>query len=163
MEENQRRLAEVMAEPRYPLTVSYLAYGLTAFFFTLFWGGRFTDALAAFPCGLIIKWTLSSMGRVRANVFFTNLLAGMLMALPPLLLLRWGVGIDADKCIIGAMMLLVPGIAITNVIRDVLAGDFLTAVTRLAEVLIVGFGIAVGVALAITAVRFALPAAAGLA
>ena len=61
------------------------------------------------------------------------------------------------------MMLLVPGIAITNVIRDVLAGDFLTAVTRLAEVLIVGFGIAVGVALAITAVRFALPAAAGLA
>ncbi len=163
MEENQRRLAEVMAEPRYPLAVSYLAYGLTAFFFTLFWGGRFTDALAAFPCGLIIKWTLSSMGRVRANVFFTNLLAGMLMALPPLLLLRWGVGIDADKCIIGAMMLLVPGIAITNVIRDVLAGDFLTAVTRLAEVLIVGFGIAVGVALAITAVRFALPAAAGLA
>lgn len=153
VEENRRRLAEVMEEPRYPRGVSYLAYGLTAFFFTLFWGGRPIDAAAAFPCGMIVKWTLSTLGRVRANVFFTNLLAGMLMALPPLLLHRWVGGINVDKCIIGTIMLLVPGIAITNVVRDVLAGDFLTAVTRLAEVLIVAMGIAVGVAMAITGVR----------
>jgi cation transport ATPase len=37
--------------------------------------------------------------------------------------------------------------------RDVLSGDFLTAVTRLAEVLIVAMAIAVGVAIPITAVR----------
>ena len=52
-------------------------------------------------------------------------------------------------------MLLVPGIAITNVMRDVLAEDFLTALTRLAEVLIVAVGIAAGVAMAITLVRLA--------
>lgn len=51
-------------------------------------------------------------------------------------------------------MLLVPGIAITNVMRDVLAGDFLTALTRFAEVLIVGVAITVGVAMAITGTRF---------
>lgn len=153
MEENRRRLEAVMSEPRYPLAVSYLAYGLTALFYTLFWGGNLLDALAAFPCGLIVKWTLSAMGRVRANVFFTNLLAGMLMALPPLLLRRRG--INADMCIIGTIMLLVPGVAITNVARDVLAGDFVTAVSRMAEVLIVAMGIAVGVAMAITGVRLA--------
>ena len=164
VEENQRRLAEVMEENPYPQTVSYLAYGMTAFFFTLFWGGRLVDAAVAFPCGLIVKWTRSTMGRVRANVFFTNLLAGMLMALPPLLLHRWVGGVNADMCIIGTIMLLVPGIAITNVMRDVLAGDFLTAVTRMAEVLIVAMGIAVGVAMAITGVRMAaiLLAVAGL-
>lgn len=155
IDENQRRLAEVMEERRYPPAVGYLAYGLVAFFFTLFWGGRLMDALVAFPCGLVVKWTLSAMGRVRANVFFTNLLAGMLMALPPLALQQWVGGVNADKCIIGAIMLLVPGIAITNVMRDVLSGDFLTAVTRLAEVLIVAMGIAVGVAMAITAMRTA--------
>ena len=51
-------------------------------------------------------------------------------------------------------MLLVPGIAITNVMRDVLAGDFLTALTRFAEVLIVGMAITVGVAMAIALIRF---------
>ncbi len=153
MEQARDRLAQVMDEPRYPTWVSYLSYGLVAFFFTLFWGGSFTDALVAFPCGLIVKFTLSVLASLRANVFFTNLLAGMLMALPPLLLARFGLTVSTDLCIIGTIMLLVPGIAITNVIRDVLAGDFLTAISRMAEVLIVGMGIAVGVALAITGVR----------
>jgi uncharacterized membrane protein YjjP (DUF1212 family) len=155
LEENRRRLEEVMAERQYPTAVSYLAYGLTAFFFTLFWGGRAVDALMAFPCGLIVKWTLSTMRRLQANVFFTNLLAGMLMALPPVLCHRLGGGVNVDKCVIGAIMLLVPGVAITNVVRDVLAGDFVTAVSRLAEVLIVAMGIAVGVAMAITGVQMA--------
>ena len=53
-------------------------------------------------------------------------------------------------------MLLVPGVAITNGMRDVLVGDFLTAMTRFAEVLIVSLSIAVGVAAAITVTRFFL-------
>ena len=44
-------------------------------------------------------------------------------------------------------MLLVPGIAITNVMRDVLSGDFLTALTKFAEVMIVAMAIAIGIAI----------------
>ena len=44
-------------------------------------------------------------------------------------------------------MLLVPGVAIANVIRDVLAGDTLTALTKFTEVLIIGLGIAIGIAI----------------
>ena len=58
--------------------------------------------------------------------------------------------------IIGTIMLLVPGIAITNGMRDVLVGDFLTALTRFAEVVIVAMGITTGVAAAITVTRFFL-------
>ena len=153
VEEDFRRLAEVMDEPCYPQWMSYLAHGVVAFFFTLFWGGDLADAAVAFPCGLIVKYTVSSMQHMRANVFFTNLVAGALLALAPMLL-RWsGVRISTDKIIIGTIMLLVPGIAITNVMRDILAGDFLTALTRFAEVLIVAMGIAIGVAVAIMGIR----------
>ena len=152
-EEIDRRFREVIHEPEYPTSVSYLAHGVVAFFFTLFWGGGLVDALTAFFCGLLVKMTLSFMRRVRANVFFTNLTASMLLALVPLLLTYGGAAINVDKTIIGTIMLLVPGIAITNVMRDVLAGDFLTAVTRLTEVLIVGMGITIGVAMAITTTR----------
>ena len=49
--------------------------------------------------------------------------------------------------IIGTIMLLVPGVAIANVMRDVLAGDTLTALTKFTEVLIIGLGIAIGIAI----------------
>lgn len=80
----------------------------------------------------------------------------MLLALGPEILICLGVPIHADKMIIGTIMLLVPGIAITNGMRDVLVGDFLTALTRFAEVVIVAMGITTGVAAAITVTRFFL-------
>lgn len=154
VEENWSRLQKILEEPCYTRRVSYGAYGLVAFFFTLFWGGSLLDAGVAFFCGLVVKAVLSFMRRVQANEFFTNLTAAFLLALAPLILAEAGTGADEDMIIIGTIMLLVPGIAITNVMRDVLAGDFLTALTRFAEVLIVGVAITVGVAMAITGTRF---------
>ena len=154
VEENWRRLEEILEEPCYTRAVSYGAYGLVAFFFTLFWGGTLLDAAVAFFSGLVVKAVLNFMRRVQANEFFTNLAASFLLALPPLILSAAGTGADVDKIIIGTIMPLVPGIAITNVIRDVLAGDFLTALSRFAVVLIGGVAITVGVALAFTGTRF---------
>ena len=154
VEESVQRMEAILAQPVYPSPVGFLAYGLVAFFFTLFWGGDFLDAVAAFPCGLVVRVVLVSMRHLHANEFFSNLAAAMLSALEPLLLSWAGVPVNTDKMIIGTIMLLVPGIAITNVMRDVLAGDFLTALTRFAEVLIVGMAITVGVAMAIALIRF---------
>ena len=74
------------------------------------------------------------------SAFVDNVATVLMVA--PVALAYLGYGIHTDKIIIGSIMLLVPGIAITNVMRDVLAEDFLTALTRLAEVLIVAVGIA---------------------
>ena len=153
MEVANRRLRQVMEEPTYPWQVSYLAHAMVAFFFTLFFGGTILDALVAIPCGMAVKFTVFRMKRLRANAFFTNLLTAALLTCSPLLAIAAGLHVNLDAVIIGGIMLLVPGVAITNVMRDVLSGDFLTAVTRLAEVLIVAMAIAVGVAIPITAVR----------
>lgn len=154
IEECRRRMDQILAEPVYAPATGFLAYGLVAFFFTLFWGGAPADAAAAFPCGLAVRAVLVSMRRLHANEFFTNLAAAMLSSLVPLALSWAGAAVSVGAIIIGTIMLLVPGIAITNVMRDVLAGDFLTALTRFAEVLIVGMAITVGVAMAITLARF---------
>ena len=153
-EECLRRMEQIVKEPTYPLLTGFMAHGLVAFFFTLFWGGDLLDAAAAFPCGLVIQAVMIFMRRLRANEFFSNLSAAMLASAEPLLLSWAGIPVNVDEIIIGTIMLLVPGIAITNVMRDVLAGDFLTALTRFAEVLIVGMAITIGVAMAITLTRF---------
>jgi uncharacterized membrane protein YjjP (DUF1212 family) len=144
-----RTIQEIVNESGYSLKTGYFAYALTAVFFTLFWGGTVIDALISLCCGLLVRYTVSSLHRVRANVFFLNVISSMLLALIPVLLTAAGVPIHTDKIIIGTIMLLVPGVAITNAMRDVLAGDFLTAIIRFTEVLIVSMGIATGIALSI--------------
>ena len=45
-----------------------------------------------------------------------------------------------NQTIIGAIMLLVPGLAITNAIRDTMSGDLLSGVTRASEAFLVAVG-----------------------
>lgn len=77
----------------------------------------------------------------------------MLLVTVPVFLRFLVVPIHPDLIIIGAIMLLVPGVAITNVMRDVIVGDFLTAISKLTEVLIVALAIAIGIALPYTLAR----------
>ena len=146
--EDDEELRAIIGRPAYPAWVSYLGHGCVAAFFTLFWGGHALDAAIAFLCGMTVKAAVGYMVRRNANAFFINLTASMLLVMVPVTLTYAGcTAIHTDKIIIGAIMLLVPGIAITNVMRDVIIGDFMTAISKLAEVLLVAMAIAVGIAI----------------
>ena len=66
-----------------------------------------------------------------------------------LLLTAAGLGQSLDKIIIGALMALVPGIAITNAMRDIMAGDMVSGISKGAEALLIGAAIALGTAIAL--------------
>ena len=150
------QLREITSAPLYSELVSYLAHGFVAVFFTLFWGGTALDAVIAFASGVAVKFANTTLGRMNTNIFFTNVCSSMLMASVPLALQYLGLNIHIDMIIIGAIMLLVPGIAITNVMRDMIAGDFLTAMSKLTEVLIISLALAIGIALPMGAARMFL-------
>ena len=57
--------------------------------------------------------------------------------------------ISADNIIAGDIMLLIPGVAFTNAIRDLLVGDTISGLFRLIESLLWAAGLAVGFMLAI--------------
>ena len=101
MGESWWRLKRILGEPVYPPAVSYLAHGMVAAFFTLFWGGTWVDALLAFPCGLLVKLVVTVMRRGQINVFFTDMAACMVLALGPEILWWLGCPIHADRIIIG--------------------------------------------------------------
>ena len=155
-EECLARLKEIIALQPYSELVGYLAHGIVAVFFTLFWGGTFWDSCVAFGCGLAVKAATGRLTRMNTNIFFTNVCASMLMVVIPLLLQYCGAAIHMDKIVIGTIMLLVPGIAITNVMRDMIAGDFLTAMTKLTEVLIISLALAIDIAIPVGAARMFL-------
>ena len=63
-----------------------------------------------------------------------------------LLLVRLGLGEDQACITIGTLMVLVPGMALTNAMREIMAGDLISGLTRTAEVLLVATAIALGTA-----------------
>ena len=52
---------------------------------------------------------------------------------------------DQQSVITGTLMLLVPGIAITNSLRDIIGGDFVSGLSRMIEAILIAASIAIGV------------------
>ena len=77
--------------------------------------------------------------------FLTNLSASALVALVGGVLFLLGLGHNMDKVIIGSIIRLVPGMALTTSIRDFFHGDYLSGAIRMLDAVLVGGCIAVGV------------------
>lgn len=67
-----------------------------------------------------------------------------------LIVLSAGIPILQDKVVIGDIMPLVPGIALTTSIRDFFNGDYLSGAIHMIDAILTAFSIAVGVGAVIT-------------
>ena len=154
-------LKETVARCRvYRLSVSLLGSFLGGAGFCLVFGGTLRDCLWAGMMGLIIGCVNRFMDRLEANPFFSTILASFLMALPAYLAAGFGWLDNPDAAIIGALMILVPGLLITNSMRDIIYGDTNSGVIRIVQVFLSAFAIALGTAAAwrITAPVYGLSA-----
>lgn len=78
--------------------------------------------LTAFFCGLALELFLYWVGKHNMSKFLTNLSASALVTSLGALLLLCGLGHDMDMIIIGSIIRLVPGVALTTSIRDFFMG-----------------------------------------
>lgn len=138
-------LKEADASRRYySLPMYLLGNWLGSFGFALFFGGTIRDSLFAGICGLIVGLVNRLMDNLKVNPFFRILTASFLMSLPAYALCCFGIIDNADTTIIGALMLLVPGLLFTNAMRDIIFGDTNSGVNRIVQVLLIAMAIALG-------------------
>lgn len=138
------KLKEIDAMKRYSNFVTILFGALSAGGFAFFFQGTIIDATAAFFVGIAIKSCMILMDKYKMNVFFSNSIAAGIAAFLTLSFKMIQPVSDVDTIIISSIMLLVPGLAITNAIRDTVAGDFLSGVSRATEAVLISIAIAVG-------------------
>ncbi|MBQ8781202.1 MAG: threonine/serine exporter family protein [Oscillospiraceae bacterium] len=131
----------------YPLQVA--SYAVVAATFALFFGGKLPDALVAGIIGILIKLISDAVAKVKPSVFFENLLCSAFAASAAVLVSKTGFTDGFDNVIIGSLMTLVPGITLTNCMRDFIAGDFLAGLYTMTEALLTAAGLAIGAAAAI--------------
>ncbi|ERI90351.1 hypothetical protein HMPREF1982_03954 [Clostridiales bacterium oral taxon 876 str. F0540] len=129
---------------RYGLKTTLFFSSVSAGFFTLLFGGNVYDFIISFFIGMIIKYISIKLSRININEFFINVLGGAIAALIALIAVEFNLASNVDKIIIGSIMLLVPGLAITNAIRDTIAGDLVSGISRALEAFLIAVAIAVG-------------------
>ena len=134
----------------YPVWVQIAAAALSSGCFTYMFKAGLSDFIPGVLCGglgfsafiLLHRWV-----RVR---FFAEFVASLLIGLLAFLLVSIGVGSQLDKIIIGSVMPLVPGLLITNAVRDLMAGHLVSGLSRGAEAFLTAFAIGSGVAVLFT-------------
>lgn len=146
-------LSRLAAEPGFPPILQIAGFAFVAAFFTPLFGGDFFDALCALAAGAAIGLLKLPMDRHGTNSFFVNTVCSMVAALVAVAGVKLGMGHHLDKIIIGAFMGLVPGVAITNFMRDVLAGDLFSGITKLTESLLTATALALGAGIALSLAR----------
>ncbi len=75
----------------------------------------------------------------------TNIIGSAFLTASSLLFLNLGLPVGQDKIVIGGIVPLLPGIALTTSIRDLFNGDYLSGAIHLLDALLTAMCIAVGV------------------
>lgn len=153
IEEIQKRLGEIIAHKLYNLPAQTLAYAFGAQLFGMFFGGNIWDGLISFCLGALIRLILALLSKIGAGSFFGNIICSAVITILAVLITTFSpwpqISLNADKIIIGALMTLVPGMLLTNCMRDFIAGDVVAGLSRMAEALLIATGIAVGAVFAL--------------
>lgn len=144
VDEVHNKLIEIANTERYSFKSTIFFSALSAAGFTALFDGKLMDCIGAFLVGIAIKLFTTQASNFNINSFFINSIGGAIAALLSLIFYDVGLGTNVNLMIIGSIMLLVPGLAITNAIRDTIAGDLVSGLTRGAEAFLVAISIAVG-------------------
>ena len=132
----------------YRLSLRLLGYFLGAFGFGLFFGGTLLDAFWGGALGVLVGLVTTFFDSIKANQFFCTIAASFLMALCAYSIGALNLTTSADSVIIGALMILVPGLLFTNAMRDIIYGDTNSGVNRIVQVFLVAAALALGTAAA---------------
>lgn len=139
------QIQQLDAEPSYDHYLRVSAYALVAAFFTFVFGGSLPDFNIALIAGLCIGLLDISLQKIKISKFFLDIIGGVIAAFVPYLFYYvFHYGDHFDIMVISSIMPLVPGVAITNAIRDTLFGDFISGIARATDAFIVAASIATG-------------------
>lgn len=135
LDELRHSLAHVAAGKK-PDRVIFWGSILAAGGFAVFFGGTVWDGLVAALFALLVCLLQKRLGETQISIAGSNLLISLLVGLAVGLLCKAVPMFHMDKILIGDIMLLIPGIAMTNAIRNMLGGNTISGVVRLTESLI---------------------------
>lgn len=139
------RLKEISTKQSYRPWVRIFWCGFASSMFAYLFGGGIEDMV----CGFVISMIATKIGFVLdsldVNLFLLNAICSIVIAFLAIFSLDIGIGQNLDMIIAGSIMPQLPGFSLTNGIRDFIAGDLISGVSRAFEAFLIAVAIAVSI------------------
>ena len=135
---------------RYPAGVRLLSGALVSAGFSYLLGAQVGAFVAAGITGLLVMLVMEFLQRKEILYFVSLAIAGVMATIANLAVKWYWPFVQFDLAIIGSMMVLIPGLAITTSVRDALFEDLVSAAIRGVEAFGVALSIASGVGSVLT-------------
>lgn len=130
----------------FPNWLQIAAAALLSGSFLIMFKGVWIDFLPALIVGGIGYSGLLAIQHYTKVKFFAEFISALIIGLLAFQLIGIGIGQELDKIIIASVMPLVPGLLITNAVRDLMVGHFVSGLSKGAEAFLTAFAIGAGVA-----------------
>lgn len=144
LEEIRQALAQAVNSKTYSLWLETGCYGLIAGAFTLFFGGGFVEMAVSLLTGILVRLATMALEKGISNKIFSKFFSTAIATVFAFIALRLGVIPTVDMVIIGNIMSLIPGIGLTNALRDLFTGDSIAGLLRSIEAVLIALAIAAG-------------------
>lgn len=142
-------LSRIENSPVYPVKLQVLFYGLVPLFFSLIFDGTLKDCLGAFVSGCCLRGVMFILSRFNFPSFISTLTEGFFVSFCIRVASCIHIVDNPEISSISVLMVLVPGLAIVNAIRDIIAGDLVAGLARGAEAFIVAAALSFGAGLGV--------------
>lgn len=147
LEDAEAGLERLQAAPHaYRFLFQVLAAALASGCFLVMFGGKWLDFLDAAVCGAAGFALVGYFHRLIRVKFFAEFLGSTAIGILGFLATYLGLGTNEDTIIIASVMPLVPGLLITNAIRDLMAGHLVSGISKGGEALLTAAAIGGGIA-----------------
>ena len=134
----------------FPFWLQIICAGITSGAFLLLLDFDSRDLPAAMGIGAI-GYVIATLVEKKTRVkFFAEFFAALVIGIAAYLTIYFGLGRNLDGLIIGSVIPLVPGLLITNAVRDLMAGHFVSGLSKGAEAFLTASAIGAGVALVLS-------------
>lgn len=150
-DELKRRIDEIRKIKKPHWSYSMVASIFAGCGFTAFFGGSIRDVCAAVFVAVLIWAADRARSHIRINKIVYYLITSFIAGSLSVALVHIGIGENANATMIGTIMLLIPGLAITSALEDLLTGDTITGLLQFCESVVVAVVIAVGFAFSVFA------------
>ena len=147
LEEAYEELKHAKGKQYNRLLYNFATIGIAVGFAMMF-GGSLHDIIAAAVVGAVLAGVMTIGKIANLSSVLVHVLSGLGIAMLTVVIQRvLFADLSVNIVIASSIMPIVPGVAITNAIRDTIQGDYLSGCARILEAFLVAMAIAVGAGL----------------
>lgn len=137
-------IQSILRQKNYPLWLECLAFAVISGAFSIFFGGNLAEGAISFVIGALVRILICFADRAQMNKMFIKFISCFFATMLAIVAVRFHLIVSVDKVIIGNIMTLIPGIGLTNALRDLFTGDSIASILRFIEAVLTALAIAAG-------------------